>query len=63
MGINREIPVLTQSLSHLASFTFDISSNQRGQEEWRAEKIELFVKWEDSSWCLGCSQTQPEENC
>lgn len=49
MGINREIPVLTQSLSHLASFTFDISSNQRGQEEWRAEKIELFVKWEDSS--------------
>jgi len=34
ININREIPVLTQSLSHLASFTFDISSNQRGQGEW-----------------------------
>lgn len=45
-----------KSLSHLVSFTLNISSYQNGQGEWWEEKIDLFVQQEDLSWCLGCSQ-------
>lgn len=55
---NREIfsLILGQHLSHLVSFPIDVSSNWRDKGKWWEGKVELFVKQENFSWCLGHPQ-------